>query len=308
MATTTPPSNRKRNILIAFIAVIVLLDIALIYNIVSSKNEKIAEKEKEVEKTKKEFKEYKSNTDFQLDSLRIELEDRIEYAKKIGADYEALESLKAEIEKDRDNLRKNAGSNDSKYKKKIADYEEALRKKDEELDDFRKSNKALLDQNDELKKDRENTQRSIEELRSKQDQITEKIEKYASDIKLTNVYVTAVNTKGIEKTPTQYKSRQIERLKIYFNFVPNSNAKVGAKTIYLRIVEPSGTVLSAGNQFDEASGQKLYYSSVQDFSFDNTQKTLNLVYNRGGEFRQGRHTAELYLNGQFAGSTYFDIK
>jgi len=46
----------------------------------------------------------------------------------------------------------------------------------------------------------------------------------------------------------------------------------------------------------------------QDLVFDNSRQPIQFVYAKGGEYKIGQHTVELYESGQLMGKTTFTLK
>ena len=106
-------------------------------------------------------------------------------------------------------------------------------------------------------------------------------------------------------------AKRVDRLKVTFSLARNDVSPKETKQIYLRILEPDGAALynlSTGGGTFTVDGQEAFYTQKQDVVFDNTKQGLNFVYAKGGDYKIGQHTVELYEGGALMGKTTFTLK
>jgi len=55
-------------------------------------------------------------------------------------------------------------------------------------------------------------------------------------------------------------------------------------------------------------GQETFYTAQRDILFENSGQEVSFVYAKGGEYKRGLHTVELYEGGTLIGKTTFTLK
>ncbi|RYY07580.1 MAG: hypothetical protein EOO36_24530, partial [Cytophagaceae bacterium] len=109
----------------------------------------------------------------------------------------------------------------------------------------------------------------------------------------------------------EFKARRVDRVKVTFNLSRNDVTPKDTKTIYMRILEPDGAALynlSTGGGTFTVDGQEAFYTQKQDLVFDNSKQRVEFVYAKGGDYKIGQHTVELYEGGAMMGKTTFTLK
>ena len=109
-----------------------------------------------------------------------------------------------------------------------------------------------------------------------------------------------------------YKAKKIDKVKVSFRLAPNGLAQQNEKEIYMRILDPSGAVLSdmaTGSGEFTYAGEGMIYTAMQRINFDNSRQQVNFVYGRGNQrFNPGRHAIEIYSEGFRIGEGEFTVR
>lgn len=306
---TQQTQNRKRLILVGFIVAMVLLNILLIYLILQNKNAEIAQREAMMA----EQKEYYEKN---LKDLSEKLEDQIKEAKRVDSEnrilIDSLQQTLTSIQTDRENLRNTLRFNQEQakeFKMKIQAYEILLRKKDEEIERLRGVNETLHGENIILKKDKNELNATLNDSNREKSKLTDKLNE-ASVLKAENIVVNIINDRGKEESGGMYRSNRIDKLSVRFTIGENKFAKIGNKEIYMRIVEPGGTVLANPGNYGKfvANGQEMIYTSRQQILFDNSRQSINFQFAKSNEFQPGRHSVELFSDGLRIGLGSFEVR
>ena len=212
-----------------------------------------------------------SDTYIKLNDIGQELDLKIAEINKLGGDIEELNRVREEIETEKEELRKGKAYSDRRYKEikgKVEAYEVLLKKQDEEIAKLQEMNEVLLTENTELKTEQNVLTDSIGRLAQTTQKLSQKVET-ASRLKAENIKVFAVNKRGKEREG-EFKSRQIDNLKVEFNIGENNVAGIEGKDILIRVIEPEGNVL-----FDVATGSGTFmFNGKEEFY---TAKKGNLV-------------------------------
>jgi len=265
----------------------------------------------------------------QLDSIANQLNIRMVEIKKLGGKINELESAKEQIEKDRKKLHDGTEEVDiNDLKKKLAFYVKLLGKKDQEIKKLKRENVVLIARNDSLsreakilKEDLSSVQKALKDssymfdakqkalsersrfLEARNQELSEKVS-VAAAMHAEGVNVYAISTRGKESGINNQKAKRIEKIRVIFHLQENSLTAKELKTVYLRIIEPTGLVIS-----DYASGsgtfmfknRELPYTAKQRIFYENNHQSVEFIYARNGAYKEGRHEIEIYSEGFLIG-------
>jgi regulator of replication initiation timing len=305
--------NNSRNYLVAALLILAALNVLLLYFYYQerqdnkTKDATIAAKTEEVliAKTK-------------LDSISTQLDAKIAEIQRLGGSVDSLMKVKAQLDIDKREL-KNVGSFDSKkYDQKIRDYQSLLAQKDQEIARLKEENGVLTQQNESLtqentglKAERQTLSDSVAAVTTKNQELSEKVT-IAAALRAEAVTVNALNARGKESDGGSYKAKKIDKIRVSAQLSPNGLAKQEEKVMYMRILDPSGAVVSdmaTGSGEFTYGGQGMIYTAKQSFNFDNSRQHVDFIYGRGGQrFNQGKHTVEIYCEGFRIGEGEFTVR
>ncbi|WP_026999659.1 hypothetical protein [Eisenibacter elegans] len=303
MANEAPKNNRR--LLLGIIVALVMLNFVLLF--FNIRNQSVIKDLQGKLQKQKEFAEAESKSaSLKLDSLSFELERQIEEARELGLDYAELEEVKLKLEQDKKDLEERVEKEIGYYQRKLAAYEELLVRKDQEMEKLREANKELYAQNQDLQTKANQMSADLRDTRQSVDRLQTKISKEGA-LRVSTISVSAVSSGGRELNSGSYRANQVDKIKVYYQFDKNALAALGMRDVYMRVVEPNGTILSVGT-FKTNDGQNLNYTSRQQILFDNSGRTEVLLYDKGSEYKKGQHKVELYADGAYLGEGYFTVK
>lgn len=194
---------------------------------------------------------------------------------------------------------------------KIAQLKVDLDLKDAEILSLRKQNDSLIAKIDTMGQEVLVINDSLNNLRTVRNELLEQVA-IASILKAENIAVTAINSKGKEFSKEEFKAKNIEKLKVTFNFAENRVARKDVKTVMLRVIEPSGAVLydmaTGGGFFNTADGKEIPFTDKKTINFDNTKQQLDFVYLKGSPYSSGTYTIEIYADGHKIGQSSLAVK
>jgi seryl-tRNA synthetase len=190
-----------------------------------------------------------------------------------------------------------------------------LTQKDEEIALLKQTNDKLNAENTVLKEEKVKLSQSVSDLTSQKKELDQKVE-LASKLRAENFKLAAVTKSNKErvtksKTQTEFKAKDLDRLKVAFNIADNKVAPMGTKTLFLRVIEPEGSALydlSSGSGTFPLDGVDVYYTAKQDILFDNKKPQVEFLYKKGTDYKKGKHTIEIYCEGALIGSSQFIVK
>ncbi|HWV32053.1 MAG TPA: hypothetical protein VN038_20475 [Dyadobacter sp.] len=252
-------------------------------------------------------------SEIKLDSISKQLDARIMEVQNLGGDIAELQKVKASLESDRAALRKG----NANMGRKIKEYEEFLTKKDTEIAQLREENQQLISQNEGLTQERNELQTSRQAVRDSltgvQAQNTELESKVtmAAALRARNVKVYAVSSKGKVREGENVKSKRVDKVRVDFILEKNPLTATDNKTIYLRIIDPSGATISdtkTGSGVFQYNGQEQGYTISKDVLYSNNNQDVSIMYDRDAPFTSGKYTIELYSEGFSIGEGSFSVK
>ncbi|MDX2304555.1 MAG: hypothetical protein NW226_17235 [Microscillaceae bacterium] len=254
-----------------------------------------------------------------MENISAKLEEKIKEAKKLGADYKALETYRDQLEADLASLQKTADISQvqvQQYLAKIQAYEGVIAAKDKELAELRAQNEQLSEENESLSTERDSLESSTEALSTTVKAVEEsnqKLSSLASVLRAENIQITALSKKNKEESRNVFRAKRIDKLTFDFVIAKNAIAQSGNKDLYLRLVEPAGTVVfnakAGSGQFD-MDGSQASYTTRKQILYNNSQQNVQMAYDRPSdyEFKTGTYTVEIYSDGKQIGYKAFKVE
>ncbi|MCF2496834.1 MULTISPECIES: hypothetical protein [Dyadobacter] len=303
----------RKTLLWAALAVLLLLNLVLVYFIYHEKQENLAKDDIITAKTE-EVLFIKTK----LDSISQELDIKIAEIQKLGGSVDSLMAMKLQLEKDKQELKNMSSYSASGYNKKIKGYENVLNEKDTEIAQLRQElgiattkNQELNEKVTGLESEKQLLADSVTNYSVQNRELAEKVS-IASALRAENLTVNAVSARGKEREGGKYKAKRIDKLRVNFSLAPNAVAKQNEKEMYLRILDPDGAVLSdmaTGSGSFMHDGKELIYSSRQTVNFTNSGQSVDILYGRGGiPLKDGKYAIEVYSEGFKIGQGDFEVK
>lgn len=253
----------------------------------------------------------------QYEDLKASYERQSQELQKLGLSNDSLNSRLSGINADLLRLRSfKAGSfslaEQQRFKQRALNLETQLKKRDEEIAELKKSNENLYTETTTLKERQNKLTDTISTIAKSNQELSGKVS-VASRIQADNIHVSVLTAKNKEKDDDkeEFKAKRVDRVKVTFSLARNDVTPKDTKTIYLRILEPDGAALynlSTGGGTFTVDGQEAFYTQKQDVVFDNTKQKAEFVYAKGGDYKIGQHTVELYEGGAMMGKTTFTLK
>ena len=198
----------------AALAVLLILNLVLVYFIYHEKQENQVKDDIITAKTEEVL-----ITKTKLDSISAELDVKIAEIQQLGGSVDSLVSLKAQLEKDKQELKNVNSYSQANYNKKIKSYESILNQKDIEIGQLKEQLGIVTNKNQELSQ-------QLSGLESERKQLADSVNNYsaankelseqvtlASALRAENLVVNAVSNKGKEREGGKYKAKGLTNLK-----------------------------------------------------------------------------------------------
>ncbi len=298
---TSPKRNNKVPVIIAFMAIVIIIQGIKIY---------LDTKEKQDVRTQLITTEEELATTMQrLKDINAELDEKIAQVKKLGGDVSDLEQAKTEIEEELRRTKRATGKEIKALKDRVEGYELLLKNKDAEIVKLQSVNKELLTENRSLKTEKNQLGDSLNRLSQSKEELATKVA-IASQLKAENIRIVALTDRGKERT-SPFRTKQVQQLKIEFNLAENSVAPIEGKKILIRIIDENGQVLfdvARGSGTFIYNGKEEFYTAAQEVLFDNTRQKLTYLYDKGSDYASGTYTLEIYTDDYLIGRGEFVVK
>lgn len=276
-----------------------------------------------------------ANAQERLDSISQQLQVRMVQIKKLGGRISELETARLQILGDQKELKEHPEMGQEQFEKKLAYYLRLLGQKDQEIKKLRRENGVLLARNDSLSREAQllkdgltNVQKALRDssltfgvkqkelnersrvLEVRNQELAEKVN-VAAALRAEGVNVYAISSRGKESGVQNQKAKRIEKIRVMFHLQTNPLATKEIKTIYLRIIEPTGNTLSdyaLGSGAVMFKGKELTYTAKQRIFYENNHQSVEFIYARPNAYREGRHEIELYSEGFLIGLGSFEVR
>lgn len=191
--------------------------------------------EQDYENLNREFAEFENSRQLiQDDSVKRELAEK----------YEAASLQVQQLQNELKNQKNKSAAEIAKLRSEIETLRALLRHYVEEIDRLNKENAALRSENQEIKSQNERLNSQVAETSRRNEVLSERMT-LAEKLNVTGIGLTPLNKKGRKEK----KVAKAVQLMTTFTIPQNNSTPVGEKTIYMRIISPSGQLLDGGGTF-----------------------------------------------------------
>lgn len=188
-----------------------------------------------------EFAQFENSRKYLMDdSVKRELNDK----------YEAARVQVEKLQQELTSQKRKSAAEIAKLRDEISTLRNLLRHYVEEIDRLNKENEGLRKENAEIKDRNQRLSSQVDETRRKNEVLSERMT-LAEKLNVTGLTLTPLNKKG----KNEKKVAKAVQLRVTFTIPQNNSTPVGEKTIYMRIVSPSGQLLGNGGPFDFEGGR-----------------------------------------------------
>ncbi len=295
------PAAKSRSGLFITIIILLILVLSVVVYLTFQRGEEIEQKDTEL------LMAYE-----QLDSIGDEMTLKISQIEELGGDVEELTKIKQELETEKEELLKNKQYSNKQIKdlrERLEGYKELLIAKDDEISKLEQINEQLVEENTELKVERNQLNETIKEAEKVQETLTNKV-KVASRLEAENIGVYALSGKGKEREG-EFRARQIEQLKVDFTIAKNDVAPIEGKEIYIQILDENDNPIfdvAKGSGTFTHNGEETFYTLKQEILFDNSEQQVSFVYDKETEYEAGVYKVQIITDGYSMGSKTFRVK
>jgi len=289
-------NSRQRRMNIIFTIVFAVLAIAigvLLYSLLTER---------------KDAEEMRVTLEMQKENLTNELNE-------LYMSYDSLQtendSMNYQIEMEQQKIRNLLAIRESNAKK-IQIYDKELKTLRKVMISYIRQVDSLNQANLQLRAENQQVRDQIQEATSVNRQLEENLRKEqdkvqtASVVKISNIVAEPISENGA----LARRIKRTEKFRVSFTVNENPIAKPGPKRIYLRIGNPSDRVMVKDmNNVFTFEEESLAYSAYREIEYEGTDLPVSIFYDIGEEeVLAGTYYFDLYMDGEWVGSTSFSLK
>lgn len=189
----------------------------------------------------------------------------------------------------------------ARLKKELAQVRAVLREYVITIDSLNRLNEHLTAENARVNSALAESTRQNEALTSEKASLSEKVA-IAAQLDATNITFMPLSKKGKEEK----KVSKAKQLKVDFTVSRNVTAQSGMKTFYVRIITPTGSVLSAGTIPYE--NKNIQYSMKKQVEYNGEATPVSMYWNIQEVHSAGTYQVAIFCDGQMIGSKSFATK
>ena len=239
------------------------------------------ELENEYENFARQYNEMK--TQVNNDSLMVQLEQEQQRTQEL------LEELRR--------TKNNDAAEITRLKKELATMREVLKSFVAEIDSLNRLNTQLMGENENLRQQQAVQQQQISSLSEEKASLSDKVE-IASQLDATAIRITALNKRGKAAS----KTKDVKKFQVSFNIARNVTAAAGSRTIYVRILKPTGEVLNGGGTF-AFENRRLEYSIRKDIEYNGEETPVTVYWDVNEMLIAGQYRVMIFADGKNIGSS-----
>ena len=237
------------------------------------------EMENEYESFARQYNEMK--TQINNDSLMAQLEQEQQRTQEL------LEELRR--------TKSNDAAEIARLKKELATMRQVLKSFVAEIDSLNRLNTQLTNENENLRQQQVVQQQQITNLSSEKASLTDKVE-IASQLDATAVHISALN----KRQKAAKKIADVKTIQVSFNIARNVTAAAGARTIYVRIVKPTGDAVHGGGTF-AYENRNLEYAMRKDIEYNGEETPVTVYWNVTEMLVAGQYRVQIFADGKNIG-------
>ena len=227
------------------------------------------------------------------DSVKRDLTEKYENARL------QVEALQAELK----NQKNKSAAEIAKLKNEIETLRALLRHYVEEINRLNKENEELRNENAQIKEQNTKLNNRVVATSRENEQLSKRMT-LAEKLNVTGLSLTPLNKKG----KSEKKVQKAAQLMITFTIPQNNSTPVGEKTIYARIVSPSGQLLGGAGTFSfeggtvECSAKKIVEYAGEEIG------GVTIYWDVNTALTAGDYTVELFADNYRLISRSFNLK
>lgn len=172
-----------------------------------------------------------------------------------------------------------------------------------QIDSLTRLNKALGEENQELKASNTAARRKITDLSKEREKLHETVT-LASMLNASNISVAANNKRGKKAR----RVKDIVKFVIDFTIDRNPTAEAGEKMVYVRITAPDNSLLvKPGSGTFEYENKRLEYSICRNIEYTGEEQAVTLYWDVEEFLFEGVYRVDIFVDGNLIGTHPFEL-
>ena len=190
----------------------------------------------------------------------------------------------------------------TRLKKELATVREVLRSYIIQVDSLNRLNESLKEENSRVSAELQQRTAQVAGLNSEKASLSEKVA-IAAQLDATNINLTLLNKRD---KPTK-KLKDTKKMQVTFTITKNVTASNGNRTVYVRIQNPGGNVLSGGGSFPYEN-KNLQYSMKKSIEYTGEEVTVVTYWDVSQMLEGGQYRVSIFADGNMIGSRTFNFE
>jgi hypothetical protein len=220
---------------------------------------------------------------------------------QLGREQQRTQALLEELRR----TKANDAAEITRLKKELATVRAILRSYVLQIDSLNQLNAELMDENNRVRSELEESNQQNMQLTSNNMTLSEKVA-IASQLNAASINVIMLDKKGKEQTKNPHKIDKKGTLKVRFVLSRNATATNGMRSIYIRVINPSGEVINGGGTCT-MEGTQVAYTAKQDVEYTGQEKLMEMFVPKTSLI-EGRYTVQVIADGHEIGSRAVEME
>ena len=301
---------KKSNVILIILGIIVVLALAgaLVFVLKELQNSK--DENREIIEQMGYEREQLENNKRQLEGDYMSLSQELQgFAIKIDNDsiLKKLDEEQKRVQLLMEELRTTKATNFrriNELKNELSTVRKVLTYYIEKVDSLNAENTQLTRENVEVTQKYRQASQTVEQLSQEREQLTEQVVR-AAQLDVRNISVEQQTESGKKTT----RLNRTALLKISFNISKNITARVGEKTIYIRIEAPDRDILykKLTDTF-RFENKDIVYSARKNFEYTGEETAQSIYWVVEETLWKGSYRIDIFIDGHLVGSKGFELK
>ena len=190
----------------------------------------------------------------------------------------------------------------ARLKKELATVRAVLRDYVMQIDSLNRLNESLKQENSTVKAELAEKNQQVAGLSSEKASLSEKVA-IAAQLDATNIVMQMIDKHG----KVAKKLKDCKQMKVNFAITKNVTASNGNRTIYVRIQNPGGNVLTGGGTF-AYENRNLECSAKKVIEYTGEETPVTVYWNMTQMLEAGDYRVSIFADGNMIGSRTFNFK
>lgn len=288
----------KKILIPLIIAIVVLLGgIGVLYYNLHKQKQENKEMEQLAELDKKEMENEYQQFANQYSEMKTQINNDSIVA-QLTQEQEKTQRLLAELR----STKSNDAREIARLKKELATVRAVLRSYVIEIDSLNRLNQNLTAENTRIKGQYAEASRQIEGLSTEKASLSEKVA-IAAQLDATGINMTALNKRG----KSTNKLKKAKKFQVSFTIARNVTASSGMKTVYVRVMTPTGALLGGAGDFNYEN-RSLTCSAKRSIEYTGKETPVSLYLDIDQALQGGTFSVSIFADGNMIGSRSFSFE